>query len=100
MAVDEGKGNRIYWADPKYKKVDSVNPDGTDRSTVVRDHHVPWAIDVFENHLYWVSRETKTLYVQDKFGRGRVAVLASDLEDVHAVRVSQRKVHMKDRDSN
>ncbi|PIO53262.1 Low-density lipoprotein receptor repeat class B, partial [Teladorsagia circumcincta] len=80
MAVDEGKGNRIYWADPKYKKVDSVNPDGeliiyfkarTDRTTIVRDPNVPWAIDVFENHLYWVSRETKTLYVQDKFGRGR-----------------------------
>lgn len=63
---------------------------GTDRTTIVRDGNVPWAIDVFENHLYWVSRETKTLYVQDKFGRGRVAILASDLEDVHAVRVSQR----------
>uniref|UniRef100_A0A158P9R2 EGF-like domain-containing protein n=1 Tax=Angiostrongylus cantonensis TaxID=6313 RepID=A0A158P9R2_ANGCA len=62
MAVDEGKGNRIYWADPKYRK----------------------------NYLYWVSRETNTLYVQDKFGRGRVSVLASNLEDVHAVRVSQR----------
>ncbi|RCN53216.1 Low-density lipoprotein receptor domain class A [Ancylostoma caninum] len=90
MAVDEGKGNRVYWADPKYRKVESVNPDGSDRQTIVRDKNAPFAIDVFENHLYWVSRDTKTLYVQDKFGRGRVSVLASNLEDVHAVRVSQR----------
>lgn len=90
MAVDEGKGNRIYWADPKYRKVDSVNPDGSHRVTVVHSTNLPWAIDVFENYLYWVSRETNTLYVQDKFGRGRVSVLASNLEDVHAVRVSQR----------
>ncbi|GMT30081.1 hypothetical protein PFISCL1PPCAC_21378, partial [Pristionchus fissidentatus] len=90
MAVDEGKGNRIYWADPKFRRVYSVLPDGTSRQTVVHDVNVPYAIDVFENNVYWASRETKTLYVQDKFGRGRVAILASDLEDVHAVRVSQK----------
>uniref|UniRef100_A0A183EWY7 Str_synth domain-containing protein n=1 Tax=Gongylonema pulchrum TaxID=637853 RepID=A0A183EWY7_9BILA len=28
LAVDEGKENRIYWADPKFHKVESVLPDG------------------------------------------------------------------------
>lgn len=28
MAVDEGKGNRIYWADPKFRRVYSILPDG------------------------------------------------------------------------
>ncbi|UMM10088.1 hypothetical protein L5515_000020 [Caenorhabditis briggsae] len=90
MAIDEGKNNRIYWVDPKYRRVDAVNIDGTDRTTVVHDKHIPYAVDVFENHIYWLSRESKTLYVQDKFGRGRVSVLASDLEDGHTVRVSQK----------
>lgn len=54
------------------------------------DKNVPYAIDVFENHIYWVSRETKSLYVTDKFGRGRVSVLASDIEDPHVVRINQR----------
>ncbi|PAV62586.1 hypothetical protein WR25_26419 isoform C [Diploscapter pachys] len=90
LAVDEGKGNRIYWADPKYRTVEVINPDGTGRITVVRDNNVPVAIDVFENHLYWLSKKTKTLFVQDKFGRGRIQVLASNLEDVHTVKVSQR----------
>uniref|UniRef100_A0AC35G4G5 EGF-like domain-containing protein n=1 Tax=Panagrolaimus sp. PS1159 TaxID=55785 RepID=A0AC35G4G5_9BILA len=90
MTVDEGKDNRIYWADPKYHKVDSCLPDGTKRAIVITDHHTPWAIDVFENHLYWASKDTHNLYVQDKFGRGRVYVLESALNDVHSVRIQQR----------
>lgn len=88
--MDEAKDHRVYWADSKYHKVDSCLPDGTKRATVITDHRGPWAIDVFENYIYWVSKSTRTLYVQDKFGRGRVYVLASALEDVHSVRVQQR----------
>ncbi|CAJ0930175.1 unnamed protein product, partial [Mesorhabditis belari] len=94
MAVDEGKDNRIFWADPKFRRVFSILPDGTDRQIVVQadkdDKAIPFAIDVFENHLYWVSKETKTLYVQDKFGRARRSVLASNLQDPHAIRIQQR----------
>uniref|UniRef100_A0A914E474 EGF-like domain-containing protein n=1 Tax=Acrobeloides nanus TaxID=290746 RepID=A0A914E474_9BILA len=90
LAVDEGKDHRIYWADSKYHKVDSCLPDGTKRATVISDPRGPWTIDVFENHIYWASKSNKNLYVQDKFGRGRVYVLASDLENVHSVKVQQR----------
>lgn len=90
LAVDEGKGHRLYWADPKYKKVDSCLPDGSQRAVIVNDKHTPWAIDVFENHLYWVSKDTHNLYVQDKFGRGRIYVLASAIVDPHCLRVYQR----------
>jgi hypothetical protein len=50
----------------------------------------PWAVDVFENNLYWASKETRDLYVQDKFGRGRIHVLRSGLDNVHFVRVQNR----------
>lgn len=90
MAVDEGRNSRIYWADPKLHRIDSILPDGTRRLTIVNDNRLPWAIDIFENHLYWASKKTQTLYVQDKFGRGRVYVLASAINDVHSVRVQQR----------
>ncbi|KAI6192728.1 EGF-like domain-containing protein [Aphelenchoides besseyi] len=88
MTVDEGRNHRIYWADPKTRKIESVLPDGSRRQTIVHDKKIPFAVDVFENHLYWASKDT--LYVQDKFGRGRVHVLASALTDVHSVRVQQR----------
>lgn len=90
MAVDEARQSRIYWADPKIHRVESILPDGSRRMTVVDDKRLPWAIDVFENHLYWASKETQNLYVQDKFGRGRVYVLASALMDIHGLRIQQR----------
>lgn len=90
MAVDEGKDHRLYWADPKHHKIDSIWPDGTHRMTIVKDNRIPWAIDVFENNIYWVSKVTHDLYVQDKFGRGRLYVLESALTDPHSVRVQQR----------
>ncbi|CAJ0936386.1 unnamed protein product, partial [Mesorhabditis belari] len=47
-----GKDNRIFWADPKFKRVFSILPDGTDRQMVVQatekdDKAIPFAIDVF-----------------------------------------------------
>jgi low density lipoprotein-related protein 2 len=90
MAVDEGRDNRIYWADPKYHKIDSCLPDGSRRMIAVNDRRVPWAIDVFENHIYWASKETQNLFVQDKFGRGRIHILGSLIPDMHSVRIQQR----------
>uniref|UniRef100_A0AAF5Q0L6 EGF-like domain-containing protein n=13 Tax=Wuchereria bancrofti TaxID=6293 RepID=A0AAF5Q0L6_WUCBA len=90
LAVDEGKDNRIYWADPKYRKVESVLPDGTKRTTVIVDNRMPWAVDVFENNLYWASKESQDLFVQDKFGRGRINVLASNIPNAHSIRIHQR----------
>lgn len=29
LAVDEAKDNRLYWADPKFHKVETILPDGT-----------------------------------------------------------------------
>uniref|UniRef100_A0A914WZW9 Uncharacterized protein n=1 Tax=Plectus sambesii TaxID=2011161 RepID=A0A914WZW9_9BILA len=90
LTVDEGKSSRLFWADPKFHKIDSVLPDGTGRQQVVHDMRSPWAIDVFENNLYWASKETRDLYVQDKFGRGRMHVLRSGVDNVHYVRVQNR----------
>lgn len=65
-------------------------PDGSHRTVIVSHMHTPWVIDVFENHLYWVSKDTYNLYVQDKFGRGRIYVLASAIVDPHSLRVNHR----------
>jgi len=36
-------------------------------------------LDLFENQLYWLSRETGELIKQDKFGRGVPVTIAKDL---------------------
>lgn len=43
-----------------------------------RLHH-PVSLDLFENQLYWLSRETGELIRQDKFGRGVPVTIAKDL---------------------
>jgi len=37
------------------------------------------SLDLFENQLYWLSRETGELIKQDKFGRGVPVTIAKDL---------------------
>jgi len=41
--------------------------------------HHPISLDLFENQLYWLSRETGELIKQDKFGRGVPVTIAKDL---------------------
>lgn len=41
--------------------------------------HHPISLDLFENQLYWLSRETGELVKQDKFGRGVPVTIAKDL---------------------
>lgn len=39
----------------------------------------PLSLDVFENNLFWVTKDTGELIKQDKFGRGIPVTLAKDL---------------------
>lgn len=49
-----------------------------DSHILERLHH-PVSLDLFENQLYWLSRETGELIRQDKFGRGVPVTIAKDL---------------------
>lgn len=44
------------------------------------------SLDLFENQLYWTSRETGELFKQDKFGRGVPVVIAKDLVNPFGVK--------------
>jgi low density lipoprotein-related protein 2 len=80
LAIDYFMSNRIYWSDSKHNIIESINPDGTDRKKL--SHSLlknPLKIDIFENYLYWISRESGTLNKIDKFGRGSaVKIIGSE----------------------
>lgn len=46
----------------------------------------PVAVDVFENHLYWLTRDNGLLLRQDKFGRGVPYVITKDLVNPSGVK--------------
>jgi low density lipoprotein-related protein 2 len=81
LAIDFYKNNRIYWCDEKYNFIESINVDGSDR---VRIYHAglikPYKIDIFENYVYFLSRETGKIAKIDKFGRGALVNLVDNLD--------------------
>lgn len=46
----------------------------------------PVSLDLFENQLYWLTRDTGELIKQDKFGRGVPVTIAKDLVNPSGVK--------------
>jgi len=88
LAVDYFMSNRVFWCDHKTNVIESIKFDGSDR---VRVNHVamrnPFKIDVFENHVYWLTSELGTIKKVDKFGRGAAIELIKDLDLVEDIKV-------------
>jgi low density lipoprotein-related protein 2 len=71
VTIDVLGQGRVYWADSKLNLIESSKPDGTDRRVVISGElwH-PFSLDVFEDQVYWATRDTGEIFRQDKFGRG------------------------------
>ncbi|KAK4336780.1 hypothetical protein RND71_043988 [Anisodus tanguticus] len=71
IVIDTYQQNRVYWADSKLNVIESCFLDGTDRLTVISGElYHPFSLELFEDQLYWVTRDTGEIFRQDKFGRG------------------------------
>ncbi|XP_067405392.1 low-density lipoprotein receptor-related protein 2 isoform X6 [Emydura macquarii macquarii] len=77
LSIDYLNNDRLYWSDSKENIIESMRPDGTDRTTVLHGEvSSPYSLDVFEGHLYWISKEKGEVWKEDKFGKGeKVKVL-------------------------
>ena len=89
LAIDFFMDNRLYWTDHKTNIIKSIKYDGGDRATVMQ--HVgldrPMRIDIFENHVYWLSKDAGSVNKVDKFGRGIKYTLVERLELADDVKV-------------
>jgi len=52
----------------------------------------PFSIDVFENHIYWVSPELGEVAMADKFGRGINETIQAGLPMPHAIKIFQEDI--------
>ncbi|NWR88915.1 LRP2 protein, partial [Furnarius figulus] len=76
LSIDYLNNDRIYWSDSKENLIESMRPDGTDRTIVLHGVGSPYSLDVFEGHLYWIAKERGEVWKKDKFGSGeKVKVL-------------------------
>lgn len=71
ITIDYPADHRIYWCDSKLNSIESANKDGSDRVVVIHgETHHPISLEVFEDQLYWNTKDTGEIFRQDKFGRG------------------------------
>lgn len=90
ITVDYASGHRLYWSDSKANSIESSRTDGSDRIVVLKgDLLHPISIDVFEDQLYWVTRDSGEIFRQDKFGRGVKVRVRRSLEHATDVKIFQ-----------
>lgn len=74
---------RIYFADTKLNRIESIRPDGSDRTLVISGTenlvNQPISLDLFGDSVYWVNRINGDLVSRDKYGRGVSVALAKGL---------------------
>ncbi|XP_041123031.1 low-density lipoprotein receptor-related protein 2 [Polyodon spathula] len=72
LSIDYSNNDRVYWSDSKENFIESMLPNGEDRRLALyRDLGNPFSVNVFENHVYWSTREKGEVFRQDKFGAGK-----------------------------
>lgn len=93
LAIDyESSDHRIYWSDSKLNVIESAQQDGRDRVTVLkRNLNHPISLDLFEDQIYWITRDTGEVFRQDKFGRGVKVRVERSLEQATDIKLYQDK---------
>lgn len=92
LAIDYEGAHRLYWSDSKANSIESASLDGSDRSVIIKgDINHPLSLDVFEDQVYWVTRDSGEIYKQDKFGRGVKVRVRRSLEQATDVKIYQER---------
>lgn len=91
LAVDY-MTKRIYWLDAKLHTLNSIDYKGARRQVVLRSDQFikhPFALDVFEDFVYWSDWELESVLKTNKFGgnNGSVDTVINGVYSVMDVRV-------------
>lgn len=92
LAIDYEADHRLYWCDSKFNTIETSKQDGSDRVIILKgDLQHPISIDLFEDQVYWVTKDTGEVYRQDKFGRGVKVRVKRGLEHATDIKIYQEK---------
>ncbi|XP_015909717.1 low-density lipoprotein receptor-related protein 2 isoform X1 [Parasteatoda tepidariorum] len=87
ITMDYAGGHRLYWCDTKLDTIESMKMDGTDRVTILSGLNHPIALDLFEDHVYWLTRDSGEIWKHDKYGRGVKVRVRKSTENPTSVKV-------------
>lgn len=92
LTIDYNNNHRLYWCDTKLNTIETSDYDGLDRYIILHEGILhPFSLDVFEDHLYWVTRDTNEIYRQDKFGHGVKVLLKRSYEHTNDLKIYHEK---------
>ncbi|XP_043066692.1 low-density lipoprotein receptor-related protein 1 isoform X1 [Drosophila bipectinata] len=69
---------RVYWVDAKSDSISSTMYDGSEHHVVLRNKEIlshPFAISVFENHVYWTDWRSTSVIRANKWNGSDIQVL-------------------------
>jgi len=80
LAIDY-PAKRLYWADPKSARIESIRFDGKGRHLVrqFNDSMRPFKLEVFEDDVFVATYRKHDVFRMNKFGKGEVTFLAHNL---------------------
>ncbi|CAH2097282.1 unnamed protein product [Euphydryas editha] len=81
---------RVYWVDARADSVHTADYDGGDARTVLRRHPAlahPFAVAVFESHVYWTDWRTNSVVRANKWNGTGVAVVQRTLTQPFDIKV-------------
>lgn len=92
LTIDYARDHSLYWVDTKLNNIETIRQDGSNRVTILAGEklHHPLSLDVFENNLFWTTRDNGEVIKQDKFGRGLPVVIVRNLVNPTGVRIYHR----------
>lgn len=85
--------NRLYWIDAKLRRIETCDMNGHHRVLVrkLSFYSHPFAISVFEDHIYWTDWETGAVEVANKFtGKDRKHIIQMDTDRPLGVRIQHQ----------
>lgn len=90
LTIDYASDHRIYWCDSKLNTIETAKQDGSNRVVIVSgDLMHPFAMDLFEDSIFWVTRDSGEIYRQDKHGRGVKVRVKRNVENPTGVKIFQ-----------
>ena len=81
---------RIYWIDARSDSIHTATYDGSDPREILRGHETlshPFAIALFENHVYWTDWRTNSVIRANKWNGSDVTVIQRTLTQPFDIQV-------------
>uniref|UniRef100_A0A803V497 Low-density lipoprotein receptor-related protein 2 n=1 Tax=Ficedula albicollis TaxID=59894 RepID=A0A803V497_FICAL len=78
---------QLYWADANLQKIERCTLTGTNREVIVSTALHPFAMTVFDQHIYWTDWNTRSIYRANKYDGSDQIVMIMNLPqrpmDIH-----------------